>query len=128
MAWRRGTPLLLAPSIISVDASVTNTIALRRAGQVEYVGFVVAEAIIADLDLISRAPARLNRAGVGDLLSIETARVDWALGAKAGRLDFDEDVDAAAAQVLDGALRPRRRGGRRHRHAPSSTSSAPTRE
>ena len=101
VAWNRGLPLVLAPSIISVDASVTNTIAIRRNGTVEYDGFVVAERIVVDLDLVARAPARLNRAGVGDLLSIQTGRFDWALGARAGRIAFDETVDAAAAAVLE---------------------------
>ena len=101
LAWRTGTPLVLAPSIISVDASVTNTIAIRRHGTVEYDGFVVADPIIADLDLIATAPPRLNRAGVGDLLSIQTGRYDWALGAKAGTIGFDPDVDAAARRVLE---------------------------
>jgi glycerol-1-phosphate dehydrogenase [NAD(P)+] len=100
VAWKRGLPLVLAPSIVSVDASVTNTIAIRRNGTVEYDGFVVADRIVVDLDLVARAPARLNRAGVGDLLSIQTGRFDWALGARAGRLAFDETVDAAAAAVL----------------------------
>ena len=101
LAWRSGTPLVLAPSIISVDASVTNTVAVRRNGTVEYDGFIVAEPIIADLDLIATAPKRLNRAGVGDLLSIQTGRHDWALGAKAGTIAFDPDVDASAAAVLE---------------------------
>lgn len=101
LAWRRQTRLVLAPSIISVDASVTNTIAIRRHGTVEYDGFVVAQPIIADLELIATAPARLNRAGVGDLLSIQTGRYDWALGARAGAIAFDEAVDAAARDVLE---------------------------
>lgn len=101
LAWRRELPLLLAPSIISVDASVTNTVAIRRGGRVEYDGFVVADPIVADLDLIATAPPRLNRAGVGDLLSIQTGRFDWALGARAGAIAFDEAVDAAAARVLE---------------------------
>jgi glycerol-1-phosphate dehydrogenase [NAD(P)+] len=101
LAWRRELPLMLAPSIISVDASVTNTVAIRRGGRVEYDGFVVAEPIVADLDLIATAPPRLNRAGVGDLLSIQTGRFDWALGARAGAIAFDEAVDAAAARVLE---------------------------
>jgi glycerol-1-phosphate dehydrogenase [NAD(P)+] len=100
LAWRSSLPLVLAPSIVSVDAAVTNTIAIRRQGSVEYDGFVVAEAIVADLDLIARAPPRLNRAGVGDLLSIQTARADWDLGARAGRIAFDAEVDAAAGQEL----------------------------
>jgi glycerol-1-phosphate dehydrogenase [NAD(P)+] len=101
LAWRTGRRLVLAPSIISVDASVTNTVAIRRNGSVEYDGFVVAETIIADLELIASAPARLNRAGVGDLLSIQTGRFDWALGAQAGSVAFDPAVDAAAATVLE---------------------------
>jgi glycerol-1-phosphate dehydrogenase [NAD(P)+] len=101
VAWRSERPLSLAPGIVSVDASVTNSVAVRRGGRVEYVGFVVADPIIADLDVISRAPPRLNRAGVGDLLSIQTGRVDWALGARAGRIAFDADADADAARVLE---------------------------
>jgi glycerol-1-phosphate dehydrogenase [NAD(P)+] len=102
LAWRTDSPLVLAPSIVSVDASVTNTVAIRRNGTVEYDGFVVAEPIIADLALIATAPARLNRAGVGDLLSIQTGRFDWALGARAGTIGFDAVIDAAAADVLEG--------------------------
>lgn len=101
VAWKCGAHLLLAPSIISVDASVTNTVAVRREGRVEYHGFVVADPIVADLELIAAAPARLNRAGVGDLLSIQTGRFDWALGAQAGRISFDDRIDAAAAHVLE---------------------------
>lgn len=101
VAWRRGVPLVLAPSIVSVDAPLTNTIAVRRGGTVVYEGFIVAETIIADLALIAQAPARLNRAGVGDLLSIHTGRHDWALGAKAGRIAFDPAIDAAALQALE---------------------------
>lgn len=101
LAWRRGIPLVLAPSIVSVDAPVTNTFAVRSGGSVVYEGFVVAESIVADLELIARAPARFNRAGVGDLLSIHTGRFDWALGARAGRIAFDHAIDAAAAAALE---------------------------
>jgi glycerol-1-phosphate dehydrogenase [NAD(P)+] len=104
VAWSRGLPLVLAPSIISVDASVTNTVAVRRGGHVVYEGFVIAQPIVVDLDLVAAAPARLNRAGVGDLLSIQTGRWDWALGSRAGRIPFDASVDAAAAGVLERLL------------------------
>jgi glycerol-1-phosphate dehydrogenase [NAD(P)+] len=100
VAWRRGIPLVLAPSIVSVDAAVTNTIAVRDGGRVEYRGFVVAEVIVADLALIGRAPARLNRAGVGDLLSIHTALWDWRAGAAAGKVAFDAALADRSAAVL----------------------------
>jgi glycerol-1-phosphate dehydrogenase [NAD(P)+] len=101
VAWRRGVPLILAPSIASVDASVTNTIAVRRDDRVVYEGFVVAERIVADLDVISGAPPRLNRAGVGDLLSIHTALVDWPVAAMRGVLQYDVAVAARSAAVLE---------------------------
>ena len=101
IAWRRDLPLILAPSIVSVDACVTNTVAVRDGGTIVYEGFVVADRIIVDTDIVGRAPTRLNRAGVGDLLSIHTGLFDWRLGAAAGRIAFDEDIAAAAAAVLD---------------------------
>jgi glycerol-1-phosphate dehydrogenase [NAD(P)+] len=105
VAWRRSVPLVLAPSIVSVDAAVTNTVAVRREGRVVYEGFVVADRIVADLDLISRAPVRLNRAGVGDLLSIHTALGDWRLAASnpaAGprALAYDDEIAERSAAVL----------------------------
>lgn len=99
-AWRRGLPLLLAPGILSVDAAVTNTIAVRDGGSVVYRGFVVADRIVLDPDLVTRAPARLNRAGVGDLLSIHTGLHDWRLGASEGQIAYDVGIAAAAASVL----------------------------
>jgi glycerol-1-phosphate dehydrogenase [NAD(P)+] len=77
VAWRRSIPLMLAPTIVSVDAAVTNTIAIREGQRVRYIGFVVADAIPVDLAVIAQAPQELNRAGIGDLLSIHTALWDW---------------------------------------------------
>ena len=44
VAWQRKLPLILAPTIVSVDAAVTNTIAVREGQRVRYTGFVVADA------------------------------------------------------------------------------------
>ncbi len=101
IAWSRGLPLVLAPSIVSVDASVTNTVAVRDGGTIVYEGFVVADRIVVDTDLIASAPPRLNRAGVGDLLSIHTGLFDWRLGSHAGRIAWDAGIAEAAARVLD---------------------------
>jgi glycerol-1-phosphate dehydrogenase [NAD(P)+] len=86
---------------VSVDACVTNTIAIRRHGTVEYDGFVVAESILADFDVLRRAPPELNRAGVGDLLSIHTGLHDWRLGAARGRAVFDDGIATRSAAILD---------------------------
>jgi glycerol-1-phosphate dehydrogenase [NAD(P)+] len=100
-AWSGSLPLILAPSIVSVDACVTNTVAVRDGGSIVYEGFVVADRVVVDTDVVARAPVRLNRAGVGDLLSIHTGLWDWRLGARAGRIAYDAGIAAAAANVLD---------------------------
>ncbi|HVB73320.1 MAG TPA: iron-containing alcohol dehydrogenase [Ktedonobacteraceae bacterium] len=97
VAWKRDLPLILAPTIVSVDAAVTNTIAVREGQRVRYIGFVVADAIPVDFAVIEQAPAALNRAGIGDLLSIHTALWDWQ---HAGQ-NFDQAVASQAGAILE---------------------------
>jgi len=101
VAWQRALPLILTPTIVSVDACVTNTIAVRRGGRVTYEGFVVAEAIIVDFDVIRVAPREFNRAGLGDVLSAHTALWDWRLAADRGHVSWQPGVAASAARILD---------------------------
>lgn len=97
VAWQRKLPLILAPTIVSVDAAVTNTIAVREGQRVRYIGFVVADAIPVDFAVIRQAPAALNRAGIGDLLSIHTALWDWRHASQ----NVDEAVAAQAESILE---------------------------
>ena len=60
---------MLAPSIVSVDACLTDAAAVRREGRVHYLGHVVPREVVVDFDLICKAPPELNRAGAGDILS-----------------------------------------------------------
>ena len=96
VAFRRAIPLILAPTIVSVDAAVTNTIAVREGQRVRYIGFVVADAIPVDFEVIAQAPKTLNRAGIGDLLSIHTALWDWQ--------HFEDNYDAAIASEVSTIL------------------------
>jgi glycerol-1-phosphate dehydrogenase [NAD(P)+] len=104
VGWSHQVPLYLVPSSISVDASVTNMIAVRDGGVVRYQGFAVPERVFVDFDVIHTAPIHLNRAGVGDLLSIHTGSFDWRLGASAGTVSFNADVAAAAASILEATV------------------------
>jgi len=97
-AWRRNIPLILAPTIVSVDAAITNTIAVRKGQRVRYIGFVVADAIPVDLAVIAKAPKDLNRAGIGDLLSIHTALWDWHFASDG----FDTAIAKEVRAILDG--------------------------
>jgi glycerol-1-phosphate dehydrogenase [NAD(P)+] len=104
LAFQTAAPLLLAPSILSVDACVTNTVAVRDGARVSYEGFVVADQIILDVAIVQRAPDWLNRAGAGDLLSIHTALRDWAAGDGQGAARFDAAVAAVTEKALSTVL------------------------
>lgn len=99
VAWQRAVPLWMCPTAVSVDAWVTNTIAVRDRGSVSYQGFVAADRILLDHDLIAGAPRRLNRAGIGDVVSIHTALADWRSGGPYAAT-WDAAVAETAAEVL----------------------------
>lgn len=101
MAWRLGLPLVQIPTICSVDASFTDAIGVRADGRVRYVGTVVPERVVLDVELIRSAPPRLNRAGIGDVLSCHTGLFDWQLAAEAGHgVPWHDEVAALGRQLL----------------------------
>lgn len=101
IAWQREIEPVLAPSIASVDACVTNTVAVRDEGRVRYIGFVVPKVVLTDFDLMQSAPLHLNRAGIGDILSIHTGRWDWKAAADQDLIDYDEQVAQGVAELVD---------------------------
>ena len=84
MAWKLGRPLVQVPTITSVDAGFTDAIGIRDHGNVRYIGNIVPEEVVIDIDLIRSAPKRLNRAGIGDILSCHTGLFDWKLASDSG--------------------------------------------
>ena len=101
VAWKRDLEPVLAPSIASVDACVTNAIAVRDENKVRYIGFVVPQVVISDFALMRSAPPELNRAGIGDLLSIHTGRWDWELAGKKGEVVYVPEIGRGALAILD---------------------------
>jgi len=100
VCWKRGIPLYLIPTIASVDAAVTSSVAVRVKGKVRYVGTAVPEVVGVDFPIIRGAPAHLNRAGVGDILSIHTALWDWKRSSERGKDPYSEETAAAASAML----------------------------
>ncbi len=96
VAWRRHLPVDVFPSITSVDAAVTKSIAARSGGHVTYIGYIVPRQVYVDTTLIAAAPPRLNRSGVGDILCAHAALWDWKL-AHASR---GERYDPAAVNAM----------------------------
>ncbi len=81
--------LYLSPSIISVDAFLCSSIAVRIDNKVNYVGESNPKQIIIDYELIRNAPKVLNRAGVSDTISITSALGDWVIA----RDEINEKID-----------------------------------
>lgn len=100
-SWKREARLILIPSIASVDACVTRQVAVREGGRVSYVGDVQAERLLIDYSLISAAPARLNRAGSADILSIHTGSFDWLLGHKKTGEPHDDGIAQRGAEAVE---------------------------
>ena len=104
LAWKRGIRLVSIPTVLSVDAFVTPAAGVRRNHQVEYLGTASPDPLVIDYDLLRTAPADLNVAGVGDLLSIHTATFDWVLAERRGKSEYafsQQDVDAARSILND---------------------------
>jgi glycerol-1-phosphate dehydrogenase [NAD(P)+] len=102
LAWKRELPLIQIPTITSVDAGFTDAVGVRVDGRVRYVGTIVPEVVVLDIDLIRSAPAHLNRAGVGDIVSCHTGLYDWRAAVAAGHGPaWDHEAAALGEELLD---------------------------
>jgi len=101
VAWKCDLPLVQIPTITSVDAGFTDAIGVRVDGNVQYVGTVIPQQVVLDLELIGSAPKRLNRAGIGDILSCHTGLHDWRAAVAAGHPpEWDDALAALGAGLL----------------------------
>lgn len=100
VAMKKGCRLVQIPTIVSVDAPLTDAVGVRIDGKVRYIGKVWPDLVAVDYDVIRQAPAHLNRAGCGDLLSIHTALYDWQLAGVAGEIVFDQSIADQARACL----------------------------
>ena len=69
---------------------------MREGDRVKYVGdaSTVLRHILIDYDLLQGAPAVLNAAGAGDILSCFTALWDWERSSKELKEDYDPAIAA----------------------------------
>ncbi len=101
LAWKRGCRMILIPTIISVDAPLTNMVGVRVNNAVKYVGDIYPEELWIDYDLIRQAPPELNRAGAADIASIHTALYDWKLAHEKTGEAYHADVANLAQGCLE---------------------------
>ncbi len=100
-AYRKGARLVLVPTVLSVDAPFTKAVGVRVNHCVRYVGEVFPEHFLVDFDILRRSPKRLNRAGIGDVLSIFTALPDWRLGRDHQGEAYDEIIADESQRLLE---------------------------
>ena len=102
LAWKTGRPLLQMPTITSVDAGFTDAIGVRIDGRVRYIGSIVPIRVLIDVDVIRSAPRRLNRSGIGDILSCHSGLWDWKAASEAGHgHPWRDDLAALGRTLLD---------------------------
>ena len=101
VAWTRQMPLVLVPSILSVDAAFTKAIGVREGARVRYVGEVFLDRLLVDFGILETAPPLLNRAGAGDILSIYTALWDWQESSRRTGEPCDRDIVRESKALLD---------------------------
>ncbi len=102
LSWKSSSPLVQIPTITSVDAGFTDAIGVRVEGKVRYIGKLVPKQVVLDLSIVGSAPKRLNRAGIGDVLSCHTGLWDWKLAVDHGEgHPWRNDLVALGRQLLE---------------------------
>ena len=102
--FNKNIPFVSIPTAASHDGFGSARSSIRQAGRKTSMQAVPPIAVVADTTIISQAPPRLLASGVGDIVSNQTAVLDWRLSRDKG--DYSEYAAAlsemAAKLVEDG--------------------------
>lgn len=115
IAHKRGLPFVSVPTAASVDGFVSTVAAMTWNGCKKTFPAVAPLLVVADSDIFSRAPHRLNASGFSDLLGKYTALADWKIAhAVTGEYICDRvcQLEYDALKVVCERLDAIREGGR----------------
>jgi glycerol-1-phosphate dehydrogenase [NAD(P)+] len=101
---RTHTPVVLVPTAISSDAICSPVARIKMDEVVVSVGVNMPEIVVVDLDVLASCPERLFRAGIGDLISNQSAIVDWTLAHHRTGEGFDTFSRLIARNAMDAFL------------------------
>ncbi|MCX7957523.1 MAG: iron-containing alcohol dehydrogenase [Deltaproteobacteria bacterium] len=104
LSARWNLPVVIAPSVVSVDAWLCRSVAVRFDHRVRYVDDVIAREFIVDYSILKKGPEILNKAGVSDVLSITTALGDWNVAKREFGDSFDISYYNASRSIADNLL------------------------
>lgn len=82
IGWRRGLPVVLVPTVLSVDGFFTALVAVREEGTVGYEHTGPVGRVVIDWDVVSTAPAHFRGTGIAEILSMVTGLMDWRYAAE----------------------------------------------
>ncbi len=96
---------IVIPTILSTDAFLTSEVAVRINGEIKYLPAKHPDVLYIDLDIISKAPKRLNICGCGDILSIYTGLYDWKYANLIGKATEDEKISQHIYNISEAILK-----------------------
>lgn len=76
-AYKRGIRFVSCPTGASVDGFCSTVAAMTWYGYKNTMTAIAPEIVVADIDVVSKAPMELVRSGVGDIMAKYTALTDW---------------------------------------------------
>lgn len=96
-----GRPYLSVTTAASMDGYTSYGASITRTGSKETFFCPAPRAVVADLDILARAPLELNAAGYGDLIAKITSGADWIVADCLGI----EAIDPVAWEMVQAPLR-----------------------
>ena len=103
--FNKNIPFVSIPTAASHDGFGSARSSIRQAGRKTSMQAIPPIAVVADTTIISRAPSRLLAAGVGDIISNQTAVLDWRLdGQKADYSEYAAALSEMAAQLVEDGI------------------------
>ena len=100
--FNKNIPFISIPTAASHDGFGSARASIRRDGRKTSMQAIPPIAVVADTEIISKAPRRLLGAGVGDIISNQTAVLDWKLaGQKADYSEYAAALSEMAAELVE---------------------------
>jgi glycerol-1-phosphate dehydrogenase [NAD(P)+] len=96
-----GSKLVSCPTAASVDGFCSNVAAMTWHGSKKTIPAVAPILVAADLNIIAKAPIRLARSGIGDMLGKYVALADWKIGSILTGERYDENIAATMTKAVD---------------------------
>jgi len=100
-AHRAGRAYMSVPTAASMDGYTAYGSSVTHRGSKQTFDCPAPLAVVADLEVISRAPSEMNAAGYADLMAKITAGADWILADGLG----EDPIDPVAWDMVQGPLR-----------------------